>query len=197
MNTDPAATGSRQSSSEDAPSPEHLTAWLARVADGDRVAFNALYAATARKLFGILLRLLQQENRAEEQLQETYIKIWQQAATFNPAKASAITWMASIARHGALDSLRKRTLNIIDAELEVMATAELGPSARLSHSQRAQQLQACLEGLEPSHARMIERAYLEGASRKQLAADFEQPVNTVKTWLHRGLSQLKSCLGDA
>jgi len=66
----------------------------------------------------------------------------------------------------------------------------------LERSQAYQALAACLEALDPNRAKMVRLAYLEGASRQDLADLFGQPVNTIKTWLHRSLKQLKECLGS-
>ena len=179
-------------------SPEGLNQLLKKIADGDRTAFAELYGDTSRKLFGILLRLLKRRDLAEEQLQETYVKVWQRAASFDPTKASAIAWMATIARNGALDELRKRpiTAETGDEALASLVDQSSGPSARVDQSQTMQRLDRCLQGIGDPQATMIRQAYLDGASRQALAVQFEQPLGTIKTWLRRGLDQLKGCLGE-
>src|ERR1700756_6015135 len=88
--------------------PAELVWLIAAVAKGDEAAFERLYAATRAKLFGVVLRILRRQDLAEEVIQDTYVKIWNSAGQFNPALASPITWMAAIARHRAIDLLRKR-----------------------------------------------------------------------------------------
>ena len=78
--------------------PAELVWLIAAVAKGDEAAFERLYAATRAKLFGVVLRILRRQDLAEEVIQEAYVKIWNSAGQFNPALASPITWMASIAR---------------------------------------------------------------------------------------------------
>ena len=88
--------------------PAELIWLLASVAKGDEAAFESLYAATRAKLFGVVLRILRRQDLAEEVVQEAYVKIWNNAGQFNPAMASPITWMVSIARNRAINVVRKR-----------------------------------------------------------------------------------------
>src|SRR4029078_7817714 len=104
--------------------PAELVWLIAAVAEGDEAAFGRLYAATRAKLFGVVLRILRRRDLAEEVIQETYVKIWNNAGQFNPGVASPITWMASIARNGAIDLVRKRSELSIEEEpaaMEVVA----------------------------------------------------------------------------
>src|SRR5579872_4986708 len=85
-----------------------LVELLAAVAKSDAAAFERLYGATRAKLYGVLLRILGKPELADEVMQETYLKVWKMAATFNPALASPITWMVAIGRNRAIDIVRKR-----------------------------------------------------------------------------------------
>src|SRR5262245_23091073 len=93
---------------------------LAAVAKGDQAAFERLYAATRSKLYGVVLRILRRPDLAEEVMQEAYLKIWRSAGQFDPALASPITWMATIARNRAIDLVRKRVEASIEVEPEAM-----------------------------------------------------------------------------
>ncbi|MGA8155400.1 MAG: sigma-70 family RNA polymerase sigma factor [Rhodoplanes sp.] len=169
---------------------------LAAVAKGDQAAFERLYGATRAKLYGILLRILRRSDLANEVLQETYLKIWSNAEKFDPALASPITWMVSIARNRAIDVLRKRTETSIEEEPEVMAVAaeNADPLARREMSEQLKRLLACLGRLEPDRQRLVLLAYYNGLSRDQLAAQFDRPANTVKTQLRRALADIRECL---
>lgn len=169
---------------------------LARVARQDRTAFTEVYRATSAKLYGILLRICRRRELADEMLQEVYIKVWERAGDFDPARASPITWMATIARNRALDEMRRRIPVPLDDAPEVLDMAD---DARLASewvelAGEVKQLAGCLEGLEPDKAEIIKLAYLSGLSREELAQRFGAPVATIKTWIHRGLRQLKDCL---
>src|SRR5215831_727807 len=83
-----------------------LAAALARVAGGDRAALRMVYQDTCAKLFGVCLRILNDKSEAEDVLQEVYLTVWRKAASFDPERASPITWLVAIARNRSIDRLR-------------------------------------------------------------------------------------------
>lgn len=176
-------------------SPE-LSMLLAAVTRGDRSAFKALYDRTASKLLGVVLRIVRDRALAEEVLQETYLKIWQNASAYAPGVGQPMTWMMAIARHRAIDVIRKRTEVLREPDengrdwLESVKGVE-NPEAGLIDRDG---LGRCLDRLEAPQRDCIILAYCHGYSREELAARFERPVNTIKTWLHRSLGALKACL---
>ncbi|MDX2158906.1 MAG: sigma-70 family RNA polymerase sigma factor [Hyphomicrobiaceae bacterium] len=170
---------------------------LALVATGDREAFRTLYAGTSAKLYGVILRISRRREVADEVMQEAYVKIWQHAADFDPAKASAIAWMAAIARNRALDEVRRKAPPVAaDDEDAVARIADPAPLASqvIEAAETGRRLTDCLAGLEAGRGEIVRLAYLEGLSREELSARFGAPVATIKTWLHRSLKQLKDCL---
>lgn len=175
-----------------------LTGLLARVAARDRDAFSAVYRATSAKLWGIVVRILPRRDLAEDVLQDVYVRIWERAGSFDPAKASPITWMASIARNRAIDEVRRRRTVSIEDTPEALEIAETSadPLESAQQSDELRRLKQCLEGLEPERREMVLLAYYTGLSRDELAQRFAAPVNTIKTWLHRSLAQLRNCLGS-
>lgn len=180
------------------PPAADLSDLLARVAAHDREAFAAVYKATSAKLWGIVVRILPRRAMAEDVLQDVYVRIWERAATFDPAKASPITWMATIARNRAIDEVRRRTTVSIEDTPEALEVAEegLSPADRAEVSQDLRRLQECLQGLDPERREIVLLAYYNGLSRDELAKRFAHPVATIKTWLHRSLAQLRKCLGS-
>lgn len=173
-----------------------LSNLLQRVATGDRSAFAKVYEATAPKLLGTVLRILNNRGWAEEVVHDAYIKIWQKAGQFDASKASAITWMVTIARNSAIDELRKQPTGrkAAEEELEQIPGNEANAQSQMEDQQAVNRLNLCLEELEKDRRDMVRMAYLNGWSRADLATHFDQPVNTIKTWLHRALKQLKGCL---
>lgn len=179
--------------------PAELISLLAAVAERDEAAFERLYAATRAKLFGVVLRILQRHDLAEEVLQEAYVKIWNGAAQFNADVASPITWMVSIARNRAIDVVRKRGEVSIEDEpsaLDVAANAP-DPLAQREMTEELKQLLGCISRLDPERQKLVLLAYYNGWSREQLAGKFKAPVNTVKTWLRRSMLDIRACLGLA
>lgn len=178
---------------------EELVALLRRTADGDRTAFAALYQATHRKLFGIVLRIMKRQTLAEEVLQEVYIRIWKHADTYASGKSSPITWMAVIARNCALDEVRRKSPDTGSDDDDVINNfpdlPQSGPGRQTEMGQDLRRLQDCISQVGGDQADMVRLAYLDGLSRQALADRFSQPVGTIKVWLHRSLKQIKSCLG--
>ena len=180
-------------------SSRELAAVLNRVAQRDDEAFQTLYDATSRKLYGIILRILASRSLADEILQEVYVKIWQRAADFDITKASPITWMAVIARNRALDEVRRpgyaAALDDLGDVLDLPASLE-HPLDGLERSDQFKALLRCLNMLDRERRDILLLAYYRGLSRDALAERFNHPTATIKTWLHRSLAQLKSCLSS-
>lgn len=165
----------------------------------DQAAFRALYDATRAKLYGVILAILGERNAADDLLQEIYVKIWDRAADYDSAKASPITWMATIARNRALDEVRRprHTIDLPEEALERVAGDDPGgPLERRQGSEQLRRLMACLAALAEDRRQMILLAYYRGWTREALSKRFDRPVPTIKTLLHRSLAQLKGCLGD-
>jgi RNA polymerase sigma-70 factor, ECF subfamily len=173
-----------------------LAQLLAQVASGDRAAFATLYRQTAAKLYGIIARILIRSDLAGEVLQEAYVRIWQKAADFDPAKGSPIAWMATIARNRALDEVRRvKALADLPEGFEP-AAEEVDPLGSRDRSEQLAALMRCLSQLDAEKRQIVLLAYYRGASREALSKRFERPAPTIKTWLRRSLAQLKDCLSS-
>lgn len=164
-------------------------------AAGDRDAFATLYQRTSAKLYGICLRLMGNEPEAQEVLQETYILVWQKAERFDSSKASAITWLAVLARNKSIDRLRRRTAS--NEELDVASEVQDdSPSAfdLVERQQDRSRLADCLGQLEERARIAIQSAFLDGATYLQLAERDGVPLGTMKSLIRRGLQRLRGCL---
>lgn len=183
----------RQSS--DVPTRGDLTALLRATSTGDPQAFEALYDRTSAKLYGICLRLLGDEAEAQDVLQDTYVRVWQKAHSFDAGKASPITWLAIVARNKAIDRLRQKkpASDEIGAAEEV---ADQGPSAIevIERAQDSDRLAGCLDELEERSREVIRAAFLDGATYPELAERKGVPLGTMKSWIRRGLQRLRGCL---
>lgn len=158
-----------------------------------------LYKATSAKLYGVCLRILGNEGEAEEVLQEVYLTVWNRADAYDPAKASPITWLAAVARNRAIDRLRSSGSRLVRSSGpidEAMELADPTPDAedQLGHSEACRRLNGCLDRLEPDHAGLIRRAFFGGLTYSDLAQAAGKPLGTVKTWIRKGLVNLRVCL---
>ncbi|MGO9421451.1 sigma-70 family RNA polymerase sigma factor [Roseiarcus sp.] len=176
----------------------NLSGLIRRVAAGDEAAFAALYRATSGRLNGVVARILPAKDMAAEALQDAYVRIWQRAGDFDPAKGSPLGWMATIARNRALDEARRvRPVSLEDLPQNFEPEADtVDPLAAREKSEGLAALIACLEALDEEKRAILMLAYYRGASREALAKRFGRPVPTIKTWLHRSLTQLRMCLGS-
>lgn len=176
--------------------PDPIAPMLAQVAAGDRVALQRLYDATAAKLFGVCLRILSDRDDAEDVLQEVYLTIWRRAGRFEPGRASAMTWLSTIARNRAIDRLRARGPLAHAEPVEELEIADDAPSAeaRLQSADDAGRLQGCLGELDARTQAVIRTAFFEGLTYDALARRMGAPLGTVKSWIRRGLARLKGCL---
>jgi RNA polymerase sigma-70 factor (ECF subfamily) len=169
---------------------------LAAVAQRDQAAFERLYAATRAKLYGVVLRILRRADLANDVLQETYLKVWNNAGGFDPARASPMTWMVAIARNRAIDLLRSKAETAFedDSEAAEVAAETAHPLERREMAEDLKRLLACMGRLDEERRRLVLLAYYRGWSREQLAAKFDAPVSTIKTWLRRSLAEIRECL---
>ncbi|HEX8374051.1 MAG TPA: sigma-70 family RNA polymerase sigma factor [Methylobacterium sp.] len=172
---------------------------IAEVAHGDEAALKALYEATAPKLFGIVLRIQRDRSAAEDVIQDVYLRIWQSAGSYQPGSGRPLPWLCAIARNRAIDVVRRRgevqgpVTEDGDDWVERLADPHDNEGAILGRDA----LRACLGRLDGMQRDCIVLAYCEGYSREELAERYDRPVNTIKTWLHRGLSVLRGCLEPA
>lgn len=172
---------------------------IARVALGDRAAFDNLYVATSARLYAICLSVLKDRTEAEEALQDVYVSVWQAAGRYAVNGLSPMTWLITIARNRSIDRLRARkggaTVAVTDDDaLDLPAPIPDGETAAI-RAQEQQLLLACLDQMEGDRARAVRGVYLEGMSYADMAAAQGIPLNTVRTWLRRGLIWLKDCVG--
>lgn len=188
-----------------------LSALMARVAAADRQAFQELYRATSAVLFGVVLRINPDSGQAEEVLQEVFITAWRQASSYDAGQGRVLTWLTTIARHRAIDSLRRRAAQPVtvsrfgapDADggepdlLEQMPSGQPGPVEMLEDAVRRHELQRCMEELNGQQRSSLALTYYQGLSHAEVAEHLSQPLGTVKSWVRRGLQKLRSCLDRA
>jgi RNA polymerase sigma factor (sigma-70 family) len=186
-------------------------ALLARTALGDRAAFARLYERTSGHLFAVVLRIQRDRALAEDLLQEIYVSVWKAAAGFDPDRAQPLTWLTSIARNRAIDSLRRATTQpmLLSATpgdddddggpdvVERHADEGPGPLELLDRACDVRRLSRCIEGLSPAQRQSVALAFYDGLSHAEVAEHMHQPLGTVKSWLRRALSSLKGCLDAA
>ena len=186
-----------------------LSRLLARSGLGDRAAFATLYERTSSHLFAVVLRINRDRGQAEDILQEVYVNVWRAAKSFDAAQSQPLTWLTSIARNRAIDSLRRAQTqpqmqghsgagSAAESEDEnvydTVADASPGPLDLLSQASEARALDQCLEKLSALQRQSVALAFFHGLSHAEVASQMRQPLGTVKSWVRRALMTLKTCL---
>jgi RNA polymerase sigma-70 factor (ECF subfamily) len=188
-----------------------LAAALSRVALGDRAAFAQLYKLSSAQMFGVILRINSDRAQAEDVLQDCFVNIWRAAQSFDATRAQPMTWLTSIARNRAIDSLRRRKSEVVtlsshvadveDGEerdlLAAVPSADAGPLELLQQAADAHELTHCISRLSAEQQQCVALAYYQGLSHAEVAQHLVQPLGTVKSWVRRALMALKDCLGRA
>ena len=184
-----------------------MTQLLTRARAGDQEAFQRLTEPYRRELFVHAYRILGSVQDAEDLLQEVYVKIWGAAGSFDAAKAQPMTWLTSIARHRAIDSLRRRQAepgwvstrvsnedSDEDDLLDGLASEDAGPMELLDQAVQARAVGVCMKGLSGEQQQTLALAFYQGLSHTEVAEQLRQPLGTVKSWARRGLMALRACL---
>ena len=179
-----------------------LIALLDRVALADESALKELYALTSSKLYGVAVRVVTNREWAEDVLQEAYLNIWKIAGSYKASLSPPMAWMGLLVRSRGLDFLRRRASERADRmqELdEVISDTVAGdspnPMDTTQASEQARALHQCLSQLDNKQREVVSLAYLRDLSHSDLAAQLKLPLGTVKTWIRRGLDQLRGCMG--
>lgn len=175
------------------PDQDALQELLAATAAGDRSAFRAIYEATSAKLFGVAVRILRNEDKASDAVQQAYLQIWRNSGRYDPGLGSPRAWMIGIVRFRALDLLRRdpgareSDIDAIDPGAPALTT---GPDV----TPEGLALAECLERLPEAQRSCIMQAHYAGFTHEELAARLERPLGTIKSSIRRGLASLKGCL---
>ncbi|HMR30744.1 MAG TPA: sigma-70 family RNA polymerase sigma factor [Geminicoccaceae bacterium] len=167
-----------------------LNALLSQVAGGDRNALAELYARTAPQLLGLVVRMLQRREIAEEVLHDAYLRVWHNAATFSAQRGTAMSWMTAIVRNAALDRLRRQRREVPLESLPDHDTPSVG-----SGGPAASALVDGLGQLEAEQRNCLLLAYYHGLTHEELAQRLDRPLGTVRSWIRRSMLRLGECLG--
>ena len=173
---------------------------LTRAAKGDSAAVLALYDRHASVLLALAMRVLGSRDEAEEVLQDSFVKIWQEAATYDASRAGFRAWACTIVRNRALDVLRRRgTAAKTKAETAAEPPAppsESMPDVRAAEVENATRVRAAMAALPEAQRHALELAFFEGLTHVEIAEKTNAPLGTVKTRILDGMRKLKSALGD-
>ena len=173
-------------------------ALIGRIAAGDKVAMQVLFARHHVRVYRFVLRLVRDQTKAEDLISEVFLDVWRQAGKFE-ARSAVSTWLLAIARYKALSALRRRP----DEELDEEAAAAIedtadNPEVALEKKDKGEILRKCLTALSPEHREIIDLVYYHEKSVEEVAEIVGIPENTVKTrmfYARKRLSELLKAAG--
>jgi RNA polymerase sigma-70 factor, ECF subfamily len=171
---------------------------LKAIARRDESALAAIYDRYRVILFGLLVRILNSREEAEDVLQEVFLQVWHRAADFDETRGRPFTWLVTVTRSRGIDRLRSlaaRERVAIAGSKE--ATEEVSDAASDAYASEQRELVSnALDQLPEEQRRALVLAYFEGLSQSEIAAKLGAPLGTVKTRMRSGLMKLRELLGN-
>lgn len=164
--------------------------FLKRLKAGEESAFSQLYDNYSGAFYGIIFRMIQREELAQDILQEGFVKIWKNIQLYDASKATLFTWMLNIMRNHTIDTMRskhqKQKIQSIDVNVRVVNRQENTTTA-----DEHVLIKELVDQLKPEHRQMIEMAFFKGYTQEELAEELNMPLGTVKTRARAALMQLR------
>lgn len=162
---------------------------ISYLAEGNKRALNLLYEHYSASLYGVILKVTNNEELAEDALQETFVKVWKNAHKYDASKAKLFTWLYRIARNTAIDKLRSynnrffKEVQIDKSDVYILPTMNI--------NQDVMDIKKHLGTLDEKYQIVIKALYFEGLTQQEASEELEIPLGTVKSRLKIGLRELK------
>jgi RNA polymerase sigma-70 factor (ECF subfamily) len=169
---------------------------IARIANGDRLAMQVLFARHHVRVYRFVLRLVRNEATAEDLISDVFLDIWRQAGKFE-SRSQVSTWMLSIARFKALSVLRKRPEEELDEQTaERIEDQSDDPETALAKKDKGALLRQCLTALSAEHREIVDLVYYHEKSVEEVAGIVGIPEATVKTRMFYARKKLSELLKE-
>jgi len=175
--------------------PNAITSDLALVTairSGDQSAMAALYDRYSSIVNAVALRVLQDTGAAEDVLQDIFMQLWRNPGAFDASRGNMPAWLAVIARHRAIDALRRRRPENDIADVIVSVEPDFASDA--DRSRAMEKVRGALNTMPPPQKSALEMAYFEGLTHSEIAEKTGEPLGTIKTRIRTGLLSLRKVL---
>ncbi|MEJ2089332.1 MAG: sigma-70 family RNA polymerase sigma factor [Gammaproteobacteria bacterium] len=171
-------------------------ALIARIAAGDRRAFELLFSKYGERVFRYAHRLISDVTKAEEVANDVMLEVWKTAARFE-GRSKVSTWILGITRHLALNAVRRKTLDTVDVAdaPELADDKQVDGAVEHDRDVLGEGIRAALAELSAEHRDVIELTFFHGCTYHEIAEIVGCPENTVKTRMYHAKRQLQSLLG--
>ena len=180
--------------------PVSDSALIEKMIAGDEAALSTMYDRYSPMLFGVLMRILRDEQAAEEVLQDLFLQLWRNAKRFDASRGSLAGWLLVIGRNRAISRLRGRAsrelLEEEDGDYANVFVSAQNLEDEAARTQLINRLTKALATLPPEQRQAVELAYFEGMTQSEIASRTESPLGTVKTRVRTAMQSLKKILND-
>jgi len=167
----------------------------------DPHVMTTLYDRYGRLAYSLIFRVVRDAAAAEDLVQETFLRVWNRAHSFDEQRGALGPWILTVARNRAIDHLRSSQARTTSGVLELDRLEDPALFTQLEQSalsiDRARKLKAAFTKLTEQQRTVIELAYYEGLSQTEMAEKMNQPLGTVKTWVRAALKTLRAELSEA
>ncbi len=164
-------------------------------------AMADLYDRFGRLAYSLVFSIVRDTGVAEDLVQETFLRVWNRAAGFDPDRGALGPWLLAVARNRAIDHIRsaraRMDRNLFELDEHGTASYFVDMEREVLNADSARRIKAAMAKLNQNQQKVIELAYYEGLSQTEMAERLGQPLGTVKTWVRTALKHLKDELGEA
>jgi RNA polymerase sigma-70 factor (ECF subfamily) len=200
--THPQISSATAAKARELPVAGGLSVLVAQMAQGRQEALAALYDETSPLLNGLLRRMLEKAEDAEEVLLDVYLKAWKNAAAYSERRGSVQAWLVIMTRNAAIDRIRQHRSQprVIGFETENGIDPEApddSPETQTAAGQRRRQIRTILAQLPAEQRQAVELAFLGGLTHFELAERLGEPLGTIKSRIRMGLIRLRTLLEEA
>jgi RNA polymerase sigma-70 factor, ECF subfamily len=175
--------------------PNAMTSDLALVkaiGSGDQSAMAALYDRYSSIVYSVALRVLQDTGAAEDVLQDIFMQLWRNPGAFDANRGNMAAWLAVIARHRAIDTLRRRRPENSLEDVVVVVESDLASDT--DRARAMEKVRGAIQVMSPPQRSALEMAYFEGLTHVEIAEKTGEPLGTIKTRIRAGLLSLRKVL---
>lgn len=172
---------------------------IRQIANQDREAFSQLYDRCSPLVFSLALRMLRVRSDAEDLLQEVFVQVWRQAASYREERGSPEAWIINIARSRAIDkirSIRRMEKSFVLTEDPAGAESRDNFESSAEKSEVKLTMNSALASLSEAQRRVLELAYFDDLTQSEIADRLAEPLGTVKTRMRSGIQRLREILGS-
>lgn len=175
--------------------------FLAEISAGNAQALHSLYSLLSPLLYGLSLRITRDPVLAEDALQEGFLRIWRSSTLFDPRKGSGMGWIITIIRNRARTAARRSARQHVEvgspSYLEALPSEDLSGLDRVVMGEAVLRVHTCLGKLPDQTRDAIQLAFFDGLTHQELSQKLSVPLGTIKSWIRRGLAQMKTCVSGS